>query len=186
MNGSGATRVFTGPRHCSLSSVPSSLAVRANGSEFPGTVVFEVQYTNSAGARRKARGISDSDTVQQLTPPATLSWPFHQSQFEGLAFAGCACHRCGFPVGPGSIRPPRTFPAPLAQGGKLQEPLALEPLQELPALVVLQPSGRGIRVAHLHNVPAWLLAALQRNVSSGNPNPHQSVSPVGAPVRRYL
>src|SRR6266511_1289363 len=84
----------------------------------------------------------------QLAPPAALRFAVHYGQFHGLALARSTFEERGFKVGrryPERIRTPdvhlpRAPPASLLQVWKLQEPFGCEPLQQLPALVILQPS----------------------------------------------
>ena len=75
-----------------------------------------------------------------FAPPAALGSAFHQDQFQRLALAGRAGDGRGFDPGRRSVRPPRTPSAQFAHLGKRPEALGLESLQQLPALVVLQPS----------------------------------------------
>src|SRR5512134_367844 len=75
-----------------------------------------------------------------LAPPAALGWAFHQVQLQRLALAGGAYDGLRFRASPGYVYPSRTSPAQVSHVGKLQEAFGLEPLQQVPALVVLQPS----------------------------------------------
>ena len=96
---------------------------------------------SSAGARRTARGIRDSDTV----PPARATGGSPLGLPPGPAPEARTRWRrmstgAGSQQGRRYVCPSRTPPAQLPHLGKLQEAFGLEPLQQLPALVVLQPS----------------------------------------------
>ena len=95
---------------------------------------------SSAGARRTARDIRDSDTVPpaRATGGSPLGLPPRPT--PGLALAGGACDGRRLATSLRYVRASRTPPAQLPHLGKLQEAFGLESLQQLPALVVLQPS----------------------------------------------
>src|SRR5262249_53770422 len=75
-----------------------------------------------------------------LAPAAAFGLAFHQGQFQRLAFARGACNGRRLPASSGYVHPSWTSPAKVSHGGKSQQAFGLEPLQQLPAFVVLQAS----------------------------------------------
>jgi len=69
---------------------------------------------------------------------------------EIVALTRGTCDGHWLAAGPRYVCPPRTPPAQLPQIGELQETFGLEPLQQLPALVILQSSTGPVSTPATH------------------------------------
>ena len=92
-------------------------------------------------------------TFHLLAPQTAFRFALHQGQLQQPAFVHGAFNGHGIKTWRGYIRPPGSPPTALLQSRKLQVSCGREPFQQLPALVILQPSIGSFPLQQLADSP---------------------------------